>query len=358
MRKKIVVGMSGGVDSSMALLLLKRQGWDPVGVSLKLARWESPENELCENVCCTEESFSIAREVCKRLEVPYHIYDVKEDFKREVMDYFVDELKSNRTPNPCIICNRNLKFKKLFEFAKKKDIEYVATGHYARIKFNEKTKKYELMKAKDEMKDQTYGLCLFDQEYLSHIILPLGDYTKEEVYQLAKKEHFDFFLKTKQSQDLCFVSGKALQKFIKEKLGEKKGDMVDEGGRKIGTHKGLYFYTLGQRKGLNTPGTYFVKAYDIKNNRLIVTKRREEMHSQNDIMLKPYNFISGENPKSKISVNARIRYGESLVGKAMIYPPENGILKICFDEARYAVTPGQFCVFYDSEVCLGGGIIN
>jgi tRNA-uridine 2-sulfurtransferase len=354
--RKIVVGMSGGVDSSMTLVLLKKQGWEPIGVSLKLAKWESNKNECKENACCTEESFRIAKDVCDKLNVPYHIYNVSKEFEKEVMDYFIDELKNYRTPNPCVICNRRLKFRYLFDWAHKHGIDYVATGHYARIEEN-KEGIFELKSAKDALKDQTYGLSMFPQEWLKFVKTPLGDLTKDEVYALAKKEGFEIFQKLKQSQDLCFVSGKALDFFIEERLGLKKGDIVDIKGKKLGEHKGLHFYTIGQTKKLYLPAKYYVKKFDVTKNNLVVTDKIEEVKSQEAIELYPYNFTIKE-PTSPIRITAKIRYGEFVKGVGTLYPPKDGKVIVKFDEPKHAVTPGQFCVFYDGDICLGGGVIN
>ena len=168
-RKPVVVGMSGGVDSSMALVLLKKRGWNPVGVSLKYPVWEDPENCLRENVCCSAESFQIAADVCKSLEVPYHIFDVSREFKKEVIDYFLQKLRGHRTPNPCVMCNRHLKFKKLLEWAGRHGIDHVATGHYARVRKNRRTKRLELLKARDPEKDQTYSLSFLSQIGRAHV---------------------------------------------------------------------------------------------------------------------------------------------------------------------------------------------
>ena len=186
--KRIVVGVSGGVDSSMTLAILKDNGWDPIGVSLKLPYWKHDCNPYRENICCSEESLELAKKICEKLGVEHHIYDVQKDFETEVIAYFISDLKANKTPNPCIICNRHLKFIKLFKWAEKHGIEHVATGHYAKIQYNFGRKKFELLKAKDWSKDQTYGLCLFNQDMLRKLVLPLGEYTKEEVYKLAKKK--------------------------------------------------------------------------------------------------------------------------------------------------------------------------
>ena len=353
MKEKIVVGMSGGVDSSMTLLLLKKQGYDPIGVSLRFSIWKSDKNTCKENICCTDESFKIAQDVCDKLNVPYHIIDVKEAFDKNVIQYFIDELKKGRTPNPCIMCNRHFKFDKLFEFAKKHNITKVATGHYAKIEINDEA---ELKLAKDQTKDQTYGLCMLPQHWLKNIVLPLGDLNKKEVYEIAQKENFDIFLKQKQSQDLCFVSKKSMPDFIKENIGIKKGNIVDEKGNVLGQHNGTHFFTLGQKKGLNLSGRYYVKDLDKKNNLVIVTKNIDDVKKSKKIYLKPYNIISNKKFEKK-EIIAKIRYGDSFPSKAYAYI-ENEDLIIEFIDPRSSVTNGQFCVIYDKDICLGGGIIN
>jgi len=354
-KKKIVVGMSGGVDSSITVLLLKNQGWQPIGVSLKLAHWDDPSNVLGENACCTTESLDIAKSVCQKLDVSYHQYDVTKEFKKEVINYFVKELKNKRTPNPCVMCNRHLKFLKLFEWAKKHGIEYVSTGHYAKVCLNTNTGEYELVSPKDKTKDQTYGLSLLPKEWLKKLILPLGDITKKEVYDIAKKEGFDIFLKRKQSQDLCFVSTKAFPKFLRQEVGEEKGDIVDDKNNILGKHNGLHFYTIGQRKGLGLAEKYYVKNINVKTNRLIVTKDKESI-GQKKVVMEPFHFISGKAPKEKLRVEAKVRYSQALA-KATLYPPEGNRIEIIFDNNQNYIAPGQFCVFYIGDVCIGCGVI-
>ncbi|MEM4555142.1 MAG: tRNA-specific 2-thiouridylase, partial [Candidatus Anstonellaceae archaeon] len=221
--EKIVVGMSGGVDSSVSLILLKRQGWQPIGVSLLLPGWEGDCKR--ENSCCTSESLQAAESVCRSLGVPYYIYDCRDIFRKEIMDYFVSELANGRTPNPCSFCNWKVKFAKLFEWAEMHDISYVATGHYAAISKSDGT--FVLCRPQDRLKDQTYGLCLLPKEWLSRIVFPLASLTKNEVYEIAKKKGFNFYTKVKQSQDLCFVSEKNMRKFLLEKIGQKRGPIIE-----------------------------------------------------------------------------------------------------------------------------------
>ncbi len=352
---KIVVGLSGGVDSSVSLLLLKKQGYQPVGVSFKYDFWKSKKNKLKENVCCSEESFAIAREICQRLDVPYYIINDKVNFKDKVIKYFLETLKEKKTPNPCLVCNRFVKFKKLIEFAQKEKIEYIATGHYAQIK--EKDGEYFLSKPKDEKKDQTYFLALLRQKELSRIIFPLANYTKEEVYQIAQKEGFEFFEKIKQSQDLCFVSSQSTHFFLEKKLGLEPGKIVDKEGNILGDHRGLYFYTIGQRKGINlSDGPWYVVNFDKKKNWLIISKEEKDLLKK-EVILSNFNFTSGQNPKKPIKVMAKTRFNQDL-SSAKLFPPKGERMRIVFDKPEKAMTPGQWAVFYSKDVCLGGGIIE
>jgi len=358
--RKIVLGMSGGVDSSMSLLLLRKQGWEPVGVSLKLPAWEKAcalENECGrENACCTTDSLRIAASVCKKLGVEHHIYDVQDDFRHKVMDYLVSELRQGRTPNPCAECNRVLKFPKLFEWAHEHGIEYVATGHYARSRLNPETGMGELLRPADISKDQTYGMCFLSGTQLRHIVFPLGDLLKTEVYEMAKKEGFELFLKKKQSQDLCFVSGDELPKFIAEKIGKKPGAIRDTSGKRLGEHKGLHFYTVGQRRGLGLAGgSFFVKSMDHATNTLIVTRDRREI-MQSDAMLASVRFISGKSPSRRIPLLAQTRHRQAPV-EASLHLQDGDKARVLFKEPIEAVTPGQVCALYSKDLCLGGGII-
>lgn len=357
--QQVVVGLSGGVDSSVSLLLLKKQGFQPIGVSLKYAAWSSEKNLLRENICCSKESFAIAKKICRQMKVPYYILDCQFDFKEKVMGYFLDVLKDKRTPNPCLICNRLVKFKALFNFAKQKGINYVATGHYARIRKNKRIGQYELLRGKDKKKDQSYFLCLLEESDLANIIFPLGNYFKEEVYQIAKKAGFDFFLKQKQSQDLCFVARQSIPAYLEEAIGFQPGKIVDQQGNLLGKHQGLYFYTIGQRKGLNlSGGPWWVAGFDKKKNYLIVVNREDDpaLFSQK-VIISDYHFISGQAPERAIKVKAKTRFSQALAS-AKLYPPKEKKLKLVFDQSQRAVTAGQWAVFYQGEVCLGGGVIE
>ena len=347
--KKIVVGMSGGVDSTISLILLKKQGWQTIGATIELPKWEKQANE---------KAIKKAKKICKKLNVSHFTIPAKKDFKNHIVSYFLKELKNNRTPNPCIICNRDIKFQKLFEFAKKKGIKYVATGHYAKIKLNSKTKKYELLKAKDNKKDQTYFLALLPQKWLKYIVFPLDDYTKKQVYQIATQMGLKKLVRTGESQDFCFLKNKSLPLFLEKTLGRNIGGIIDDKGNILGKHYGTYFYTIGQRKGIGlNKGPYFVKEKNKKKNLVVVTKDKTKI-SKKEIFLKPFNLISGKTITKKISIKAKIRYSHESAAATLFPLNKAGELKIVFSKPQIAITPGQFCVFYKENTCLGAGMIN
>ena len=348
--RKIVVGLSGGVDSSVALLLLKKQGWQPIGVSLKMAVWKSGCNALRENVCCTDESFGNARRVCEKLGVPHHIFNVEREFERRVMGYFVGELAKGRTPNPCLVCNRDLKIKMLFEWAGKHGIKHVATGHYANIA------RGQLARAADMKKDQTYGLCLIPSAWLEKLVLPLGKMSKQQVYDVAIREGLGFYAGVSQSQDLCFVSEHAMKPFLFEKLGKQEGDIINEQGRRIGTHYGLFLYTIGQRKGLGLPSAHFVKGFDVKKNALIVTQDRTRVLGKR-FTVENFNWLS-KPPVRKFSAMVQIRTHQPEVA-ATITPKGKGARALEVECALpiEGIAPGQICAIYRGNKCLGGGPI-
>jgi len=349
--EKIVVGMSGGVDSSAALLLLKQAGWDPVGVSLLLPSWQC--NAKRENACCTNESLEIAAKVCASLGCDYHQVDVKKDFENCVVSYFIQEYSQLNTPNPCVVCNRNLKFKELFAFAKSLGIKYVATGHYAKTA-KLRSGHYQLQKAKDQSKDQTYNLCFLDVRWLPYIVFPLGDYYKKDIYQLVAQAGIKFFEKRKQSQDFCYLPQKSLDGFLLEKIGRRPGNIVDTKGNILGRHDGLHFFTIGQRKGIGlSGGPWYVCGFEGKKNELVVCKT---MHKQpRGIFLEPYNLFSLFDRPQKVM--AKVRYRQELVPATLKHVSPD-LLKIEFKKAPAFITPGQYCVFYVGKALLGGGRIR
>jgi len=378
--RKIVVGLSGGVDSSAAIILLKRQGWSPIGVSLIFPAWENECNEKRENACCTDESFSNARLVCEKLGVPYHTFDCRRTFQKEVIDYFTSELAAGRTPNPCSFCNWKVKFKMLLRWAGKHKIKHVATGHYAKITGGEgrqtaagdaatkagrqanslslkNSAVLQLVRPKDEKKDQTYGLALLPNKWLKRMVFPLADYNKQDVYDIAIKGGFDFYRKIPQSQDLCFVSGKAMGRFLSEKIGEKRGPILEyETGKELGRHDGIFRFTIGQRRGLRFPFMYFVKEFDTKRNAVIVTKDRQKL-LRKGMMVGHFNYISSAPLARGIRAFIQIHPHQKEL-PATVEPKSSRTLAIHLDAPLDGIAPGQICAIYKSGVCLGGGTIE
>jgi len=363
-KQKIVLGMSGGVDSSVALHFLKEQGFEVIGVSLKFGFWESEKNELRENVCCSKNAIERAKRVCQKYDCPHFIIDASKEFQKTVIDYFLKTLKKHQTPNPCVFCNRDVKIMALLRFAEEREAEYAATGHYAKIRKD--GEEFQLLRPKDEKKDQTYFLAFLGQNQLSKLIFPLGEHTKQEVYSIAQRE--DIECSPRQSQDLCFVADKSLPSFLEEEVGLEPGKIYDTKGNLLGRHQGLHFYTLGQRKGINLPrGPFWVVGFNKKNNVLIVTSNSEDPELfAKEVLLSDVSFISGKAPEGPMRVEAKVRYRQPLA-KATLIGKSGGSRtsanwsagwRLVFDKPQRAVTPGQIAVFYKGEICLGGGIID
>ncbi|HAT73611.1 MAG: tRNA-specific 2-thiouridylase MnmA [Candidatus Moranbacteria bacterium GW2011_GWF2_36_839] len=345
--QKVLLGMSGGVDSCVSAALLKKQGFDVRGVYLQM--WKVDEEKS------NKKAIRDAQKIAKILDIPLEIVDVRKKFKKEVVGYFLKEYIAGRTPNPCVFCNENLKFKTLFEIADKLGIDYISTGHYARII---KKKKYQLLEARDKNKDQSYFLYRLKQEQLARIIFPLGEIEKNETRKLAKKFGLPVFDKA-ESQDICFLANMPVEEFLTKNIKLKKGEIKNTKGEIIGEHLGLSLYTLGQRKGINIGGTgpYYVTKRDIVKNCLVVTNKKEDLSLFSKFVnLEELNWILAV-PKFPAKVLARIRYRSSLI-PVVIKKQKNGC-QVIFDEIQRAVTSGQSIVFYNkkSEI-LGGGIIK
>jgi tRNA-specific 2-thiouridylase len=354
--------MSGGVDSSVAAALLKKKGFDIVGVFMKF--WaESPANSAEEafNRYCSLDPEKRARKVAQILKIPFYVFNFEKEFKKRVVDYFLKEYRAGRTPNPCVVCNKEIKFGFLIRKALELDIDYVATGHYARLRReikNPKSKIKKLLKGNDENKDQSYFLWQLRQEQLKHILFPVGNHTKPQVRRLAKRFNLPTF-ETPESQEICFVPT-TIDNFLKKYLKLKPGPVVEQvhsGVKKIiGRHQGLYFYTIGQRKGIKLPGgPYYVLDKNLKKNQLVVTKNEKDLLKK-DMIVSGVNWISGEIPKLSLEIKAKIRYRSKSV-LATICKIQNSRYKILFNKPQRAITPGQSVVFYRGEELLGGGII-
>jgi tRNA-specific 2-thiouridylase len=346
--KKVLVAMSGGVDSSVAALLLKEQGYDLAGVTMCLGVQEA-EGEKPR--CCGPDAVDDARWVCDRLEIPHYVFDYAGDLEEKVIGPFIAEYARGRTPNPCVDCNRCLKFGTLLDKAKAMGFDYLATGHYAGI--DKGPSGHLLKRAKDKHKDQTYFLYHMAPERLASILFPLASYTKEEVRSMAVRANLPVAAKV-ESQDICFVTQKNYHAFIAGRLpGIRPGWIVDKDGKKLGEHRGVVFYTIGQRGGLGishkTP--LYVTAIDVAGNRIVVGGK-EDLQSRG-LRAGDLNILVGDWPET---VHAKIRYRKKEAPCTVAF--EKDKLRVLFEEDQEAITPGQSVVFYDGDVVLGGGVIE
>jgi len=341
--KKIVVAMSGGVDSSVAAALLKEEGHDVIGITMQI--WPGGK----ESSCCSLSAVEDARRVANKLGIPYYVLNFKKIFKKKVMDYFISEYECGRTPNPCVKCNQHIKFDALLEKAKALGADFLATGHYAKIE--KIAGRYILKKGIDPKKDQSYFLHSLNQEALSKTIFPLGGMTKQEVRKLAKK----FKLKVadkEESQEICFVEDN-----FGKLMSAKEGKIVDIEGKVLGKHKGYQLYTIGQRRGLglSRKNPAYVLKIDPKTNTITVGDRGDVYGD--DLIAGDLNWISVNKIDTPIKVKAKIRYN-SPESEAEILPLSKEKIKVMFKNPQFAITPGQSVVFYDGDAVVGGGIIQ
>ena len=354
MKKTVVVGMSGGVDSSVAALLLKEQGYNVIG--LFMVNWE----ETDENGCCTaEEDYADVRRVSNLLGIPYYTVNFAKEYRERVFSYFLREYAAGRTPNPDVLCNREIKFGPFKEYAENLGADYIATGHYCGV-LHEKDRHW-LLKAKDENKDQTYFLNQLSQSQLANVLFPLGNLEKGEVRKIAEQNGLAT-AKKKDSTGICFIGERNFRRFLQNYLPAKNGEIRTLDGRVLGEHCGTMYYTLGQRKGLNIggqkgdEGRWFVVDKDVKNNVLYVAHGSEERLYSAGLRMSAVNWIPAPPEKKEFHCTAKFRYRQPEQG-CTVKICEGGV-EVYFDEKQRAITEGQFAVFYDGARCIGGGVIE
>ena len=355
MKKRVVLGMSGGVDSSVAAVLLKEQGYEVIGVFMK--NWDEEDEN---GVCMADEDYKDVVAVAEQLNIPYYSINFVKEYWERVFQYFLSEYRLARTPNPDVMCNKEIKFKAFLEYAKKLGADYIATGHYARLIENENGQKI-MLKGVDDNKDQTYFLSGLTQKQLEKVLFPLGEYQKSEIREIAQK----YDLKTankKDSTGICFIGERNFNEFLSKYLPAQKGDIVDIDGKKLGTHNGLMYYTIGQRKGIGlgnskdgTGEPYFVVDKKLETNELIVAQGDDKLLYSKALIANNFNFI---NPiEFPFECGVKFRYRQKDV-KGIITKINDDEYRIDFEEPQRAVTLGQIAVIYKGDICLGGGTID
>lgn len=351
MNKTVAVAMSGGVDSSLTAALLLEQGYKVIGITMSL----SDESREKGGSSAVEDS----KKVADALGIPHYVVSYHREFKQEVIDYFIKEYACARTPNPCVVCNKRIKFGKLLEDALKLGADCLATGHYVRCVYDEKSGLYQIRKGVDHNKDQSYMMYNMTQDILAKVIFPLGEYTKEETRAMAKERNLIVANKP-ESQEICFVPNDDYKAFLQEKSPKilKQGDIVNTEGKVLGKHKGVSLYTVGQRKGLGIAAEepLYVVALDGKKNRVIVGGKDDVFAS--GLVAEDLNFLYSDKFDREFVTEAKIRYGNNYC-KCTVSPLAEGkVAKIVFDTPQRAVTPGQSVVFYDGDILIGGGVIQ
>ncbi len=354
--KKVIIGISGGVDSAVAAYLLKKDGYDVEGLFMR--NWDSSINNdingnptLNNNICSQEQDYNDALKVCEKLNIKLHRIDFVKEYWDYVFEYFLDELKKGRTPNPDIMCNKYIKFDMFKKEAEKLGADYIATGHYARIKNN------MLLRGIDDNKDQTYFLSQVSKKQLENVLFPIGDYLKDDVRKIARKQGL-IVADKKDSTGICFIGERNFKQFLTNYLPNQPGDIIDiNTSKKVGEHTGLMYYTIGQRRGLNIGGNedrLYVVGKDLNKNILYVSLGDDTSYLKTtEAIVEDINFISDKRPTS---CTAKFRYRQKDIDVQLEYL-DDGNIKVTYDNVK-SVTPGQACVFYLGEECLGGGIIK
>ncbi len=349
---KVAIAMSGGVDSSVAAALLVEQGYEVLGIMLRL--WSEPGSEST-NRCCTPDAMAQAKRVCAQLGIPFYAIDAQDVFYNQVVEYFVDGYTQGITPNPCLRCNRHIRWEFLLNHALAFGSQFMATGHYARLSTG--SNRIQLMKAVDEGKDQSYVLHVLNQEQLSKAVFPLGDYSKSEVRQLARELDLPVADRP-ESQDLCFLGDGDYREFLRRnsKQNQPGGLILNSQGEFLGNHDGLARYTIGQRRGLglSSPIPLYVLEKDQSRDVLIVGSKDDL--DREKLFANGVNWVSIEPPRNPIQAKVKIRY-KSNDESATIYPTQSESVEVKFDQKVKGITPGQAAVFYQDDICLGGGII-
>jgi len=352
---KAICLISGGIDSSVAAAILKKEGFEVEGIFMKLA-----ENETFKR------AQKRAEKVAKILKIPFSVLDLRKEFKKRIIENFLEDLKSGITPNPCVLCNKKIKFGIILKEILKRKADFIASGHYARVKkikiqnsrAERKNSKfiYKLLEAKDKNKDQSYFLWMLNQDQLRRILFPIGNYTRKEVENLAREFKLPV-LKARKSVEICFLQT-TINDFLKKYLKEKAGKIVDKKGKILGEHKGLWFYTIGQRKGIGVSGgPWWVLKKELKKDLLIITKNERDLYKK-ELICQNVNWISGVEPKLPLKVKAKIRYRHKPASAILKRNLKFKVYSLKFKEAQRAITPGQSVVFYRKKEVLGGGIIS
>ncbi len=356
-RTRVVVGMSGGVDSSATAALLLEQGYDVVGITLKL--WPQDCISRAEDKCCGPQAVMDARAVCHRLGIPYYLIDEAAEFQAKVIQYFASEYKAGRTPNPCVLCNQNLKFGRLLERADQLGARYIATGHFARVEHSGDGGRTLLKRGRDLQKDQSYFLFSLRQDQLRRALFPLGEKTKSDTRHVARQCQLRTAEKA-ESMEICFVPDRDYGKFLRESglAQSHRGEIVNLQGQVLGYHEGIEFYTVGQRKGLgiSAPKPLYVLELDPQNNRVVVGDDTAALE-RDELVIERCNWIPFEAPLEKIEATVKIRYHHP-GAPASVNPLPEGRAKVRFHSPQRAITPGQAAVFYQDDLVLGGGWIT
>ena len=355
MPKKALIAMSGGVDSSVAAFLMKQRGWDCTGITLKL--FDKDEDEKADRTCCSLDDVEDARSVCRKIGIPYYVYNFQDSFRDTVVKRFISAYEEGRTPNPCIDCNRFIKFEKLMHRSEELQADCVVTGHYATVEYDEEKGRYLLKKSVDLSKDQSYVLYSLTQYQLSRTVFPLGEMTKEQTRALAEELGL-INADKRDSQDICFVPDGDYAGFIERYTGKTypNGDFVDESGRVLGEHKGIIRYTVGQRKGLGLalPHPVYVKEKNLEENKVVLCDNASLF--SRELLANDINLISVDRIDEPLRVCARVRYNQK-EQPATVWQLDDDTIRVVFDEPQRAISKGQAVVLYDGDYVLGGGTI-